>query len=290
MATKTRGARPTRSDDQLGPKSANYHTHALTRGLVLLDLLASVPPPMTLTGMHEHTGLPKSTLVRLLAALTEMRFVVRVDERPAYRLGHKVMALADAYVSSLDLSAAAGSYLDDLSRETQQTSNLGLLDGREVVHVCVRQPDRPLRFETSPGARDSTHCTGLGKMLLAGVAPERLAAHLPAEPFDARTDRTITTLDEMSKEVKRTQRRGHAIDDNEHSLGLKCIAVPVSVGGQQVAALSVSGPTGEFTPKKQKEYLELLRTTADALAADYDVVAVLRRMHESMGEPPAARK
>jgi DNA-binding IclR family transcriptional regulator len=285
MATKTRGARPTRTDDQLGPKSANYHTHALTRGLVLLDLLASVPPPVTLTGMHEQTGLPKSTLVRLLAALTEMRFVVRVDERPAYRLGHKVMALADAYVSSLDLSAAAGSYLDDLARETQQTSNLGLLDGREVVHVCVRQPDRPLRFETSPGARDSTHSTGLGKMLLAGVAPEQLAACLPAEPFPARTERTITSLEEMAKEVRRTQRRGYAIDDNESSAGLKCLAVPVTVKERTVAALSVSGPAGEFTPKKQKEYLERLTAAAERLAADHDVVAVLTRMHESMGEP-----
>jgi DNA-binding IclR family transcriptional regulator len=287
MATNTRGARP---EDQLGPKSANYHTHALTRGLVLLDLLASVPPPMTLAGMHEHTGLPKSTLVRLLAALTEMRFVVRVDERPAYRLGHKVMALADAYVSSVDLSAAAGSYLDELARETQQTATLGLLDGREVVHVCVRQPNRPLRFDTSPGARDSTHCTGLGKMLLAGVTPERLAAHLPPEPFVAPTDRTITSLDEMAKEVRRTQRRGHAIDDNEHGLGLKAIAVPLTVGGQQVAALSVSGPTGEFTPRKQKEYLELLHTTAAALAANHDVVAVLRRTHESMGEPSTTKR
>jgi DNA-binding IclR family transcriptional regulator len=285
MATKTRGARPARSEDQLGPKSANYHTHALTRGLVLLDLLAVTPPPVTLTGMHERTGLPKSTLVRLLAALTEMEFVVRVDERPAYRLGHKVMGLADAYVSSLDLSAAAGRYLDGLAQATQQTSNLGLLDGAEVVHVCVRQPDRPLRFETSPGARDSTHCTGLGKMLLAGVSLDSLAAHLPAEPYPARTDRTITTLDEMTKEIRRTARRGHAIDDNEHSLGLKCIAVPLTVGAQPVAALSVSGPVGEFTPKKQKEYLDALRETADALAADHDVVAVLRRMHESMGEP-----
>jgi DNA-binding IclR family transcriptional regulator len=285
MTTKTRGARPTRTGDQLGPKSANYHTHALTRGLVLLDLLASVPPPVTLTGMHEQTGLPKSTLVRLLAALTEMRFVVRVDERPAYRLGHKVMALADAYVSSLDLSAAAGPCLDALARETQQTSNLGLLDGREVVHVCVRQPDRPLRFETSPGARDSTHSTGLGKMLLAGVAPENLAAYLPAEPFPARTDRTITALDEMAKEVRRTQRRGYAVDDNESSPGLKCLAVPVTVADQTLAALSVSGPAGEFTPKRQKEYLERLTAAADRLAADHDVVAVLRRMHESMGEP-----
>jgi len=103
MATR---AREPRGADQLGPKSGNYHTHALTRGLVLLDLLAAVEPPLTLTDMHERTGLPKSTLVRLLAALTEMRFVVRVDDRPAYRLGHKVLALAEAYVSSLDLSAA----------------------------------------------------------------------------------------------------------------------------------------------------------------------------------------
>jgi DNA-binding IclR family transcriptional regulator len=286
MATRTPEARPARPDDQLGPKSANYHTHALTRGLVLLDLLAAMPPPMTLTGIHEHTGLPKSTLVRLLAALTEMRFVVRVDERPAYRLGHKVMALADAYVSSVDLSAAAGRYLDELARTTQQTSNLGLLDGREVVHVCVRQPHRPLRFETSPGARTSTHCTGLGKMLLAGVAPDQLAAHLPREPFAAYTERTITALAEIDKEIRRTQRRGYAVDDSESSAGLKCLAVPVTVGGRTVAALSVSGPTGEFTQKKQKDYLDLLRAASAALAADHDVVAVLRRTHETMGESP----
>lgn len=149
----------------------------------------------------------------------------------------------------------------------------------------MRQPGRPLRFETSPGARDSTHSTGLGKMLLAGVAPEQLAAHLPAEPFPARTDRTITSLEEMAKEVRRTQRRGYAIDDNESSAGLKCLAVPVTVRDQTLAALSVSGPAGEFMPKRQKEYLEQLNAAGERLAADHDVVAVLRRMHESMGEP-----
>ncbi|MFC4855127.1 IclR family transcriptional regulator [Actinophytocola glycyrrhizae] len=285
MATKSREARSTRTEDRPGQTSANYHTHALTRGLVLLELLASAPPPVTLTGMHERTGLPKSTLVRLLAALTEMRFVVRVDERPAYRLGHKVTALADAYVSSVDLSAVAGAYLDELVSETQQTADLGLLDGREVVHVCVRRPDRPLRFETSPGRRDSTHCTGLGKMLLAGVAPDQLAAHVPAEPFPACTERTITSLDGLAKEVRRTRRRGHAVDDNESSAGLRSLAVPVTGNGQRVAALSVSGPAGEFTPKKQKEYLELLHAAADRLAGDPDVVAVLSRAHGPTREP-----
>ena len=283
MATR---AREPRGADQLGPKSGNYHTHALTRGLVLLDLLAAVEPPLTLTDMHERTGLPKSTLVRLLAALTEMRFVVRVDDRPAYRLGHKVLALAEAYVSSLDLSAAAGRYLDELTGATQQTSNVGMLDGAEVVHVCVRTPDRPLRFEIATGARDSAHCTGLGKMLLAGVAADQLAAHLPPEPFPARTERTVTTVEQMRQEVRRTNRRGYAVDDNEHSHGLRCVASPLVVDGQPLAALSVSGPAGEFGRDRQKEYLTRLRATADALCADADVVAVLRRMHETMGNPP----
>ncbi|WP_291409316.1 IclR family transcriptional regulator C-terminal domain-containing protein [Actinophytocola sp.] len=126
-------------------------------------------------------------------------------------------------------------------------------------------------------------------MLLAGVDPERLTAHLPPEPYPARTDRTITTLDEMTKEIRRTARRGHGIDDNEGSTGLKCVAVPITAGGQMLAALSVSGPAGEFGREKQKEYLERLHETAEALSADYDVVAVLRRMHESMSESPNRR-
>lgn len=251
----------------------NYHTQALTRGLVLLELLSSGPQPLTLLAMHERTQLPKSTLVRLLAALTETNFVVRVDERPAYRLGYKVMALAEGYVSSLDLSAVAGAYLSDLSKVTQQTSNLGVLDGADVVHVCVRTPDRPLRFETALGTRDSAHSSGLGKMLLAGLT--ELDGHLPDEPFPARTDKTITSCDELVKELKRTAKRGYALDDNEHSAGLRSVAVPVVVGGRTVAALSVSGPAGEFGPAGQREYLMRLQETADLLSADPDIAAVL---------------
>jgi len=161
-----------------------------------------------------------------------------------------------------------------------------MLDGAEVVHVCVRTPDRPLRFEIATGARDSAHCTGLGKMLLAGVAADQLAAHLPPEPFPARTERTVTTVEQMRQEVRRTNRRGYAVDDNEHSHGLRCVASPLVVDGQPLAALSVSGPAGEFGRDRQKEYLTRLRATADALCADADVVAVLRRMHETMGNPP----
>jgi DNA-binding IclR family transcriptional regulator len=262
--------------------SGNYHTHALTRGLRVLELFNGRTPPLTLTDIHDASGLPKSTLVRLLSALAEAEFVRKVDERPAYRLGHKVMELADSYVSSLDITQVAGDYLDSLSRQTRQTSNVGLLDGDQILHVCVRLPDRPLRFEQSVGARSHNHCTGLGKVLLADLEPEQVSAHVMAEPYHKLTERTISRRAELDSELRRIRRKGFALDDNEHNVGLRCLAIALRHDGETLAALSVSGPSGEFGPEDQRRYLDALQDTAEQLVADPEVVAALRRIYSTL--------
>ena len=88
MARTTRQA----SVDDSRPASANYHANALARGLALLEMLAAGPEPLTLGEFSDRTALPKGTLVRLLSVLAEMHYVVRVNERPAYRLDPKVSA------------------------------------------------------------------------------------------------------------------------------------------------------------------------------------------------------
>jgi IclR family acetate operon transcriptional repressor len=130
-------ARTTRraSVDDSKPASANYHANALARGLALLEMLAAAPEPLTLNDFNESTALPKSTLVRLLAVLSEMEYVVRIDERPSYRLGHKVQRLASSYVSTLDLTVVAEAYLKPVALRTGQTANLGVLDGNRVLHI-----------------------------------------------------------------------------------------------------------------------------------------------------------
>ena len=274
--------------DVAKPASANYHAHALARGLTLLELLARGRQPMTLTEIHRRTKMPKSTLVRLLAVLTEAEFAVRVDERPAFRLGHKVLGLSTAYVSSLDVSDTAGPYLDELARRTGHTANLGALDGDQVLHLAVREPDRPLRFTAMAGSRDSTYCTGLGKMLLAGLPADELGAHLPDEPFPRRTDATITGREQLTKELRRIQRRGYAVDDNEWSNGVRCLAVPLDVDGHYLAALSIAGPAAEFPADRHADHVETLRATAKEMADDQDLVAVLQIMYRSLA-PVRAR-
>nr|BFE56088.1 IclR family transcriptional regulator [Dactylosporangium thailandense] len=281
MARTSRTARPVPVDDTK-PASANYHANALARGLALLEMLAAEPEPLTVNDLSESTALPKSTLVRLLAVLAEMEYVVRVDERPSYRLGHKVQRLASAYVSSLDLTVVAEAYLRPVALRTGQTANLGVLDGDQVLHICVAEPDRPLRFTSALGARDHTYCTGLGKMLLSELPEADVTALLPAEPFPAFAENTVTTHAELRKDLKRIARRGYALDDNERSAGLRCVAVGVRVGQDLLAAVSVSGPAGEFTAPKQQEYVAALDEVAKAMADDPDFTAALRIVHRSL--------
>jgi IclR family acetate operon transcriptional repressor len=270
------------SVDDSKPPSANYHANALARGLAVLEMLAAAPGPLTLNEFNESTALPKSTLVRLLAVLSEMEYVVRLDERPSYRLGHKVQRLASSYVSTLDLTVVAEAYLKPVALRTGQTANLGVLDGNQVLHICVAEPERPLRFTMALGARDHTYCTGLGKVLLSELPDEQLRRTLPAEPFEAFTDNTITGLPDLLRELKKTARRGYAIDDNERSTGLRCVAVAVRIGGECLAAVSVSGPAGEFTAARTHDYVAALDEVAKAMPADPDFATALRIVHRSL--------
>ena len=276
------------SVDDARPASANYHANALARGLALLEMIAREGRPLTLSDLSDGTSLPKSTLVRLLAVLTELEYLVRVDEQPSYRLGHKVQGLATSYLTTLDLSEVARPHLSPVAGQTGQTANLGVIDGDQVLHVCVAEPDRPLRFTTATGARDHLYCTGLGKRLLAELEPGLVPTCLPAEPWPAFTDNTHTTLDSLRDDLRGIAERGYALDDNERGAGLRCVAVSVPVrgeAGEAVAAVSVSGPTGEFDAAQQQRYVARLNQAAADLAADPDVEAALRLVRRSLRAP-----
>lgn len=263
----------------------HYHANALTRGLSLLETVAAGPTPTTLLDIHQRTGLPKSTLVRLLSVLEETGFLVRVDERPAYRLGHRVLPLAQAYLRDLDLSAVATPHLQPVVDRIGQTANVGVLDGRHVLHVCVVPPARSLRFANVVGERADAHSTGLGKCLLAQLPDDELAAHLPTEPFPAATAHTLTTMAELARELRTIRRRHHSIDDNENEVGVRCVAVPIVVDGEAVAALSVAGPAAEHTAEARRRYLAELQAAAAELAADPDVAAALRQLNLQYRSP-----
>jgi IclR family acetate operon transcriptional repressor len=235
-----------------------------------------------LAALRERTTIPKSTLVRLLSVLGEAEYVIRVDETPSFWLGPSVMPLAEAYASALDISACAGDILERLAAKTGQTANVAILDGADVVHLCVVEPDRPIRFRASTGSRDGAYRTGLGKALLAFAAPGELDEHLPPEPFPAETKRTITRRRDLVTELDHIRRAGYAFDNEEGDVGVCCLAVPIRRGSEVVAALSVTGPAGEFTPPLRERLLPPVREAALALEEANQFHYALRIVRRSL--------
>jgi IclR family transcriptional regulator, acetate operon repressor len=109
------------------------------------------------------------------------------------------------------------------------------------------------------------HCSASGKVLLAYGA-----AALPAEPFEVRTDRTITSQSTLEAELASVRERGFAVTDEELEPGLVAVAAPVFAGGPvAIAAISVSAPASRLgarqVPTAAANCVEISRALSSTL-------------------------
>lgn len=262
-------------------RATSYHSQGLARALALLREVGFSDEPLALAELAPRLGVPKSTLVRLLAVLEEERFVRRVGDPPSFEIGDAMLEISDRVVRRADAVELASPYLRSLADRTSFTANLGVLSGTSVLHVCVEEPDRPLRFRSSNGSLDHTYCTGLGKALLSGLPTDRVREFVPEEPFMRFTDNTITTLADMHDELDRIRERGYSIDLQERDPGVTCIATLIRTDIGALIALSVSGPTGELDEAKRNELVPMLQETGAQLCTNSRFLSSLRSVRGS---------
>ena len=252
----------------------HYHSHALSRGLEVIKEVANTTAPSTLTELHDLTGYPKSTLVRLLSVLEEEDYLIKVDERPSYRLGHALLPVVMGYLQTASVADLLRPHLAELAQSTGWTANFGILEGTDVVHLCVEFPNRPIHYTAQEGTSSAAYCTGLGKAIMSTLEEDELARALPGEPYPRLTAHTITSRAEMMDELASIRERGYSVDAEEADLGLRCVAVAVPTGGMP-AAISVSGPSGEADPEREAEFVAALLAARDRLAAVPELAGAL---------------
>ena len=257
-------------------RATSYHSQGLARALRVLRHLGSVESPVTLAELSDDLDLPKSTLLRLLVVLEEEQFVARTGEPPVYGIGDAVLEIADVSLRKEDAVEIVSPVLRALADETGLTANLGLLSASSVLHLCVEEPDRALRFRSANGSLDHTYCTGLGKMLLAGLTPERVGVHLPTKPFASFTPTTITSRTALDAELESIRERGYSIDLEERDAGVICVALAVPNDAGAQVAISVAGPSGELDDDGRARVLPVLRDTAARIGGNRRFLAALR--------------
>lgn len=212
----------------------------------------------------EGTGVPKSTVFRILSTLLDMGYVIRDADRD-YRVSFALGRLVSDEAISEVLRSLALPHMLDLRDKYGETVNLGVRNLDKITYLEVVPSEFALRLQESRGASVLAHASALGKAILAFSPQDLVEEMVRGHKLEIVTQNTICDPDEFIAEIKRVRALGYAFDRGEGSLLATCIGAPiVDAHGMAIAAMSISGPSSRFNPRKDSPVIaSLLQATGD---------------------------
>lgn len=215
---------------------------ARPRVRAVFELLAEADGDLALSELATRSGLPLPTIHRIVRTLVASGYVRQLPSR-RYGLGPRLIGLGDA--ASRMLGSWAQPQLAALVDAVGETANMAMLDGDAVVYVAQVPSRHSMRMFTEVGRRVPVHCTGVGKVLLAGLREADVRALLARTGMAAPTPHTITDPDALLVELDRC-RQGYAVDDAEQELGAVALGVVVLGVGRHRRRAGVGDPVSRL--------------------------------------------
>jgi DNA-binding IclR family transcriptional regulator len=236
---------------------------AAERALALLDTLAEGGELGT-NEIARRTGMTPSTVSRQLGTLAASGLVERVPTTGRYRLGLKVVHLANALLARLDVREVARPHLLALVEATGETATLSVPGEDDAITVDFVPGSHQVQPVSRLGRPSIAHATSAGKVMLAYSGRE-----LPDGPLRAYTPRTITDPHELAAEIAAVRERGYATAVGEREPDLTAIAAPIrSSRGELEAIIALQGPSSRFDGDEIERALPLLVERAEAISRE----------------------
>ena len=243
---------------------------SLDKGIKLIEYIANYGEGVTIAELNKKFGFGKSTIHRLLSTFKAAEFVRQSSENSRYMLGFKIFELNHRFEGNNLLLKIGKKYLKELCQITEETANIGVLDGKSVIYLAKEESLQQLRTTAPVGGRLPAHCTALGKALLSSITNEQVQEQYPdIHHFIKSTEKSISDFRQLKKELDRIRTEGIAHDNEEAALGIRCLAVPIkNYTGRTIAAMSLSIPTQRATPPLILKYSELLKKKGKAFSRE----------------------
>lgn len=251
------------------------NVQVLSRAIAILNHLAQADGGASLTEVGTAVGLAASTTHRLLTSLESERYVRFDAETKLWSVGVQAFITGNGFLRTRDIVRLARPHMRTLMEASGETVNLAIEDQGAAVYLSQVECREMMRTFARLGARVPMHCSGVGKALLSALDSALLARHIDRHGLARMTARTIISQPDLAADLAAARLRGYAIDDEEHAVGLRCVAAPIfNEHGDAVGAVSLSGPMARITDARI--------ATLGALVA----AASLRIMAEIGGNPP----
>jgi IclR family acetate operon transcriptional repressor len=236
---------------------------AAERAIVVLDTLAESGELGT-NEIARRTSMTPSTVSRQLGTLAASGLVERVSSTGRYRLGIRIVHLANAVLARLDVREVARPHLEALVAATGETATLSVPGDEDAITIDFVLGSHQVQPVSRLGRPSIAHATSAGKAMLAFSARE-----LPQGPFRAYTPRTITDPATLAREIEIVRERGWSQAVGEREPGLSAIAAPVrSARGELEAIVALQGPSSRFDDDDVEAAVPLLLERTGAISRE----------------------
>jgi DNA-binding IclR family transcriptional regulator len=225
----------------------DYNVRAVERALQILNAFTNDSPEMGISEISQAVNLHKSTTHRIVTTLLNYGFLQRADDDQRYRLGLRLAGLGYRVVRQTDVRREALPYMTALVEEWDEACDLSIFDQEKVFYLEVLQGHHALTIAAAVGQRLPAHCTASGKIFLAHLPQEELD-NLLKKPLQEYTENTITSPDELRKQLESIREQGFSYDDEELEAGIRAVAVPIrNITGEVIAAISMPCPINRMS-------------------------------------------
>lgn len=248
-------------------QSANP-VQSVDRVFDIIEILSKYPRGLLLSDLTPLVGLPKSTVHRLLLSLSERGYVAKEIVSGRYQLTMRIFEIGSRAIGVLDIISIARPYLEHLADTSGEIVHLVERDGNDVVYLCKLDASASsIRTASAVGLRTAMYCTGVGKAILANLPPEEIQAIWAATAIEPFTKTTITSFEALQNELQKIQISGYAIDNEEHELGVRCVAAPIfDFSDRPKYAVSISAPSTRMSDREVLHYAPMLVSASQEIS------------------------
>lgn len=201
--------------------------NSLAKGLTLLMCFTKEQPVWRLSDIARANGMNLPTAKRYLHTFTKMGFMIRDNSSRTFQLTPKVLRLGTWIIESMDIRQRLMPYMKSIRGEMDITTHCAVLEGNEVVTLERIRSSDVVNLDLGTGSRLPIHATSLGKAILAFLPEAKQSDLIDRLSFLPLTPHTIRDRDSFCRELGQIRARGYAVADQELTLGLKTIAVPI---------------------------------------------------------------
>lgn len=226
---------------------------SLSRGLIIIERLAEAKSSLGITELAVELGIDKSSVTRLMQTLVDHQFAIKEPDSRRFLLGPKIFEIVKEESKNGPLKEISMPLLQTLMERTGENAHVAIYSQNKCLVIADIESTAQLRVVSGEGRLIPNHCTAIGKSLIAFgdyPMPRLLERH---------THRTITSREQLRLHLAQIRERGYAIDDEEHEIGVRCMAAPVYNGdGIPIASIGISGPTIRVTLEKVEELSKIV--------------------------------